>query len=43
MMKEAAAGDGHGPKHEQGEEGEAFCFHLYTPCFVGKISHRLAE
>jgi len=35
MMKEAAAGDGHGTKHEQGEKGDTFCFHLYTPYFSG--------
>lgn len=42
-MKEAAAGDGHGPKHEQGKKGNAFCFHLYSPYVSGEILHRLAE
>jgi hypothetical protein len=37
MMKDAAAGDGHGPKHEQGEKGNAFCFHLYSPYVPGEI------
>jgi len=43
MMKETAAGQGQGAEQEQGEEGDAFGFHLYSPCFRVELRVRLAE
>jgi hypothetical protein len=33
MMKETAAGNGQSTEQEQGEEGDAFVFHLCSPFF----------
>jgi hypothetical protein len=42
MMKEAATGQGQSTEQEQGEEGEAFIFHLYSPCFADGIARQIS-
>lgn len=43
MVKEAAASKSQSSEQKQGEEGDAFGFHLYSPYFSIELRVRLAE